>query len=112
MATYERIEEFKTNPASGEITPGDIVSVNHDRYGRKEGLVVGSFTDSVGRQILEVQLEAGEMYRAWYVCFVPVILPYHPCLVYRYPTVTRVRRTVTYTRPITKQRTVERQIYW
>ncbi|KAI6130271.1 hypothetical protein EDD16DRAFT_1078026 [Pisolithus croceorrhizus] len=94
MATYERFEEFKNVPSSGEITPGDIVSVNHDRYGRKEGLVVGSFTDSVGRQILEVQLEAGELYRAWY------------------PTVTRVRRTVTYTRPVTKQRTVERQIYW
>lgn len=94
MATYERIEEFKTVPPSGEITPGDIVSVNHDRYGREEGLVVGSFTDSVGRQILEVQLEAGELYRAWY------------------PTVTRVRRTITYTRPVTKQRTVERQIYW
>lgn len=93
MATYERIEEFKTGPISGEITPGEIVSVNHDRYGRKEGLVVGSFTDSVGRQILEVQLEAGEVYRAWS------------------PTVTRVRRTVTYTRPV-KQRVVERQIYW
>ncbi|KIO12530.1 hypothetical protein M404DRAFT_124479 [Pisolithus tinctorius Marx 270] len=95
MATYERIEEFKTIPVpSGEITPGDIVAVNHDRYGRKEGLVVGSFTDSLGRQILEVQLEAGEMYRAWY------------------PTVTRVKRTITYSRPVTKQRTVERQIYW
>lgn len=31
----------------------------------------------------------------------------------RYPTVTRVRRTVSYTRPpALKQRTVERRIYW
>ncbi|KAF8559148.1 hypothetical protein OG21DRAFT_1503607 [Imleria badia] len=94
MATYERIEEYKS--VSGDITPGDIVAVNHDRYGRKEGLVVGSFTDSVGRQILEVQLEPHEIYQAWY------------------PTVTRVRRTVSYSRPppTIKQRTVERRIYW
>jgi len=96
MATYERIEEYRSVPASGEITPGDIVAVNHDRYGRKEGLVVGSFTDPVGRQILEVQLEPNEIYQAWY------------------PTVTRVRRTVSYVRPppTVKQRTVERRIYW
>ena len=31
--------------------------------------------------------------------------------IHRSPTVTRVRRTVTYTRPV-KQRVVERQIYW
>ncbi|KAF9238796.1 hypothetical protein BU15DRAFT_75019 [Melanogaster broomeanus] len=95
MATYEKIEEFR--PTSGDITPGDIVAVNHDRYGRKEGLVVGSFTDYAGRQILEVQLEPNEIYQAWY------------------PTVTRVKRTVSYTRPAPatiKQRTVERRIYW
>ncbi|KAF8842667.1 hypothetical protein BDN67DRAFT_1009514 [Paxillus ammoniavirescens] len=92
MATYEKIEEYR--PVSGEITPGDLVAVNHDRYGRKEGLVVGSFTDFAGRQILEVQLEANEIYQAWY------------------PTVTRVKRTVSYTRPALKQRTVERRIYW
>ncbi|KAH0839789.1 hypothetical protein J3R83DRAFT_733 [Lanmaoa asiatica] len=96
MATYERIEEYKSVPVTGEITPGDIVAVNHDRYGRKEGLVVGAFTDGLGRQILEVQLEANEIYQAWY------------------PTVTRVRRTVSYSRPAPalKQRTVERRIYW
>ncbi|KIJ20420.1 hypothetical protein PAXINDRAFT_166481 [Paxillus involutus ATCC 200175] len=92
MATYEKIEEYRS--VSGEITPGDLVAVNHDRYGRKEGLVVGSFTDFAGRQILEVQLEANEIYQAWY------------------PTVTRVKRTVSYTRPALKQRTVERRIYW
>jgi len=96
MATYERIEEYKSVPYAGEITPGEIVAVNHDRYGRREGLVVGSFTDSIGRQILEVQLEANEIYQAWS------------------PTVTRVRRTVSYSRPapVVKQRTVERRIYW
>jgi len=92
MASYEKIEEYRS--VSGEITPGDLVAVNHDRYGRKEGLVVGSFTDFAGRQILEVQLEANEIYQAWY------------------PTVTRVKRTVSYTRPALKQRTVERRIYW
>ncbi|KIJ69904.1 hypothetical protein HYDPIDRAFT_171856 [Hydnomerulius pinastri MD-312] len=93
MASYEKIEEYRT--VSGDITPGDIVAVNHDRYGRKEGLVVGSFTDFAGRQILEVQLEANEIYQAYY------------------PTVTRVRRTVSYSRPaVAKQRTVERRIYW
>ncbi|KAF8450675.1 hypothetical protein L210DRAFT_3521002 [Boletus edulis BED1] len=72
MATYERFEEYKAVPVSGEITPGDIVAVNHDRYGRKEGLVVGSFTDTVGRQILEVQLEPNEIYQAWVTLLSPV----------------------------------------
>jgi len=98
MATYERIEEYKSIPISGEIILGDVVSVNHERYGRKEGIVVGRTIDTLGRQILEVQLdsEPGELYQAFY------------------PTVTRVRRTVSYTRPppSLKQRTVERRIYW
>ena len=63
-----------------------------------------------GRQIVEVQFEPGEVYNAWYTQ-----LPLHHLLVAepmmrrRYPTVTRVKRTV-YTRP--KQRTIERHIYW
>ncbi|KAJ7622712.1 hypothetical protein B0H17DRAFT_202463 [Mycena rosella] len=78
-----------------EISPGDIVSVSHGAYGRREGLVVGAHIDYQGRQILEVQIEAGEVYNAWY------------------PTVTRVRRTVSYARPsVGRQRTVERRIYW
>ncbi|EGO02283.1 hypothetical protein SERLA73DRAFT_133212 [Serpula lacrymans var. lacrymans S7.3] len=78
-----------------EIIMGDFVAVNHDRYGRREGMVVGSYVDYAGRTILEVQLEPNEVYAAWY------------------PTVTRVKRTVSYaTRPTIKQRTVERRIYW
>jgi len=93
MAIYEEFKEYV--PATSEIIAGDIVAVNHDRYGRQEGLVVGSRVDFAGRQILEVQLEASnEIYQAWY------------------PTVTRVRRTVSYTRPVTRQRTIERRLYW
>ncbi|KAJ6465977.1 hypothetical protein DFH09DRAFT_1344351 [Mycena vulgaris] len=78
-----------------EITPGDVVAVSHGTYGRREGLVVGAHIDYAGRQILEVQMDAGEVYNAWY------------------PTVTRVRRTVSYARPSAgRQRTIERRIYW
>ncbi|KAH7916242.1 hypothetical protein BJ138DRAFT_1108891 [Hygrophoropsis aurantiaca] len=99
MATYEEIKEYRpmSSVVTGEITPGDIVAVNHDRYGRREGLVVGQYTDYAGRQILEVQIEPNEIYQAWY------------------PTVTRVRRTVSYTRPTVpkiRERAVERRIYW
>ncbi|TFK68490.1 hypothetical protein BDN72DRAFT_841674 [Pluteus cervinus] len=77
-----------------DIIPGDIVAVHHGIGGRQEGLVVGSHFDYAGRQILEVQLE-GSVYYA------------------HYPTVTRVKRTVSYTRPSPqKHRTVERRIYW
>ncbi|KAF9463072.1 hypothetical protein BDZ94DRAFT_1260000 [Collybia nuda] len=77
-----------------DITPGDIVAVRHGMKGRQEGLVIGSHIDHHGRQIIEVQLE-NEVYKAWY------------------PTVTRVRRTISYSRPSAhKQRTVERRIYW
>jgi hypothetical protein len=99
--------------------PGDIVTVNHGNYGRREGLVIGSHIDYAvrplpvvrvsflihlpafsfffsplriqGRQIVEVQFEPGDIYHAWY------------------PSVTRVKRTI-YTRP--KPRTVERHVYW
>ncbi len=50
-----------------------------------------------GRQIVEVQLEPGDIYHAWY------------------PTVTRVRRTTYYPPAIAappKVRTVERRVYW
>ncbi|KAJ7181437.1 hypothetical protein C8R43DRAFT_1116810 [Mycena crocata] len=78
-----------------EISPGDIVAVSHGAYGRREGLVVGAHIDYQGRQILEVQMDAGEMYNAWY------------------PTVTRVRRTVSYARPsVGRTRTIERRIYY
>jgi len=76
---------------SEEIIPGDIVSVNHGAYGRREGLVIGSHIDYAGRQVVEVQFEPGEVYHTWY------------------PSVTRVKRTI-YTRP--KPRTVERHVYW
>jgi len=77
------------------IIPGDIVAVNHGVNGRREGLVIGSHWDYAGRQIVEVQLEPGEIYNAWY------------------PTVTRVRRTISHPRISgPKQRTIERRIYW
>ncbi|CDO69583.1 hypothetical protein BN946_scf184759.g23 [Trametes cinnabarina] len=80
--------------APDDIVPGDIVTVSHTQ-GRREGLVVGSHIDYAGRQIVEVQLEPGEIYHAWY------------------PTVTRVRRTISYTRPSPQhKRTIERTIYW
>ncbi|KAF5364134.1 hypothetical protein D9756_000144 [Leucocoprinus leucothites] len=75
-----------------EIVPGDIVAVRHGTKGRQEGLVVGSHVDYLGRQIIEVQLDA-EVYHAWY------------------PTVTRVKRVVHHSVPRTA-RTIERRIYW
>jgi len=83
-----------------EIVPGDIVAVNHGTLGRKEGLVVGSHIDYAGRQVVEIQFEPGDLYSAWY------------------PQVTRVRRTISYTRPVQnhvqkhQQRTIERHVYW
>ncbi|RPD66802.1 hypothetical protein L226DRAFT_565587 [Lentinus tigrinus ALCF2SS1-7] len=78
---------------SDEIVPGDIVAVQH-ATGKREGLVVGSHVDYAGRQIVEVQLEPGEIYHAWY------------------PSVTRVRRTVSYLPAPQRKRTIERTIYW
>jgi len=79
---------------SDEIVPGDIVAVHHGNYGRKEGLVIGSYTDFAGRQIVAVQLDS-EVYNAWY------------------PTITRVKRTISVARPAAnRQRTIERRIYW
>ncbi|KAF7302208.1 F-box domain-containing protein [Mycena indigotica] len=77
-----------------DIAPGDIVAVTHNAV-RREGIVVGAHIDFAGRQILEVQMDAGEVYNAWY------------------PSVTRVRRTVSYARPsLGRSRTIERRIYW
>ncbi|KAF7332597.1 F-box domain-containing protein [Mycena kentingensis (nom. inval.)] len=81
-----------------EITPGDIVAVTHNQV-RREGIAIGSHIDYSGRQILEVQMDAGEVYNAWY------------------PSVTRVRRTVSYVRPSysyspSRGRTIERRVYW
>ncbi|KIY47146.1 hypothetical protein FISHEDRAFT_45888 [Fistulina hepatica ATCC 64428] len=80
----------------GDVQLGDIVSVNNGISGYKEGLVVGSYSDWAGRQILEVQLEPGNVYHAWY------------------PTVTRVKRVVSVNRPATlpRSRTVQRTVYW
>ncbi|KAK7696128.1 hypothetical protein QCA50_000773 [Cerrena zonata] len=76
------------------IVPGDIVTVNNGQ-GRREGMVVGSHMDYAGRQIVEVQLEPGNVYHAWY------------------PTVTRVKRTISYSGATPhKARTVQRTIYW
>ncbi|KAJ7752538.1 hypothetical protein B0H14DRAFT_2980351 [Mycena olivaceomarginata] len=78
-----------------EIRPGDIVAVSHGTYGRREGLVVGAYIDYAGRQILEVQMDAGDIYNAWY------------------PTVTRVRpHPLLRAPPSSRQRTIERHIYW
>lgn len=75
------------------IYPGDIVAVNHG-LGRREGLVVGSHVDHLGRQIVEVQLES-QVVNYWY------------------PQVTRVKRTVSYGQPARPAyRTVERRIMW
>ncbi|KAI0072994.1 hypothetical protein K474DRAFT_1604145, partial [Panus rudis PR-1116 ss-1] len=73
---------------------GDIVAVNNGLT-KREGLVVGSHIDYAGRQIVEVQLEPGDIYHAWV------------------PTVTRVRRTISYANPNPhKHRTIQRTIYW
>ncbi|KAH9960442.1 hypothetical protein BC827DRAFT_1133015, partial [Russula dissimulans] len=70
--------------------PGDLVAV-HAPTGRQEGVVLDSYLDYAGRQIVKVQLGPGDIYHAWY------------------PTITRVKRTI-YTRP--QQRTFERHVYW
>ncbi|KDR84235.1 hypothetical protein GALMADRAFT_236919 [Galerina marginata CBS 339.88] len=76
------------------IAPGDVVAVRHGMKGRQEGLVIGSHIDYAGRQVIEVQLD-GEVYHAWY------------------PSVTRVRRTISYTRPTpNRHRTIDRRVYW
>ncbi|KDQ64110.1 hypothetical protein JAAARDRAFT_27734 [Jaapia argillacea MUCL 33604] len=80
--------------SDADIQPGDIVAVHHGPYGRREGLVVGAHYDYTGRQVLEVQMEPGEVIRTWS------------------PQVTRIKRTI-YRAPQTHgQRTVERHIYW
>jgi len=79
---------------SDEIVPGDIVAVHHE-YGRREGLVIGSYTDYANRLVIAVRLDNNEVYNAWY------------------PTVTRVKRTISVARPFpNRQRTTERLIYW
>ena len=84
---------LEERPYSFLPQPGDIVAVRHGIKGRQEGLVIGSHIDYQGRQVVEVQLE-GEVYHAWY------------------PSVTRVKRTIAYTRPSPNRRTIERRIYW
>ncbi|KAF9651187.1 hypothetical protein BDM02DRAFT_3091560, partial [Thelephora ganbajun] len=73
---------------------GDIVAVNNGFAGRREGLVVGSHIDHLGRQIIEVQLDS-HVVNYWY------------------PQVTRVKRTISYAQPVRPAyRTVERRIVW
>jgi len=80
---------------SEHIAPGDIVSIQTNSYGKKEGLVIGTHVDWAGRQIVEVQLEPAEIFHAWY------------------PTVTRVRRTIAYSHPSpNRQLTIERRVVW
>jgi len=81
--------------SSEEILPGDIVAVHHGGI-KKEGIVVGSSYDYAGRQMVEVQLDGEAPVPYWY------------------PSVTRVKRTISYTRPTLPQqrRSVERYIYW
>ncbi|KAH8834370.1 hypothetical protein DL96DRAFT_1580342 [Flagelloscypha sp. PMI_526] len=79
-----------------DIQPGDIVAVRHGAAGKKEGLVVGSHIDYAGRTVLEIQLDEGTYYNAWY------------------PSVTKVRRTISYHRPslAAPRRTIERRVIW
>ncbi|KZT60851.1 hypothetical protein CALCODRAFT_492124 [Calocera cornea HHB12733] len=49
-----------------EFIPGDIVSVNRPGIADdREGLVIDTFQDQYGRQIVQVQLDRGEVYRTW-----------------------------------------------
>jgi len=74
------------------ITPGDVVAVRHGFKGRQEGLVIASYLDYAGRQVIKVQLDVdGELVDAW-----------------RHA-VTRVR----YTSGLNNRRTIERRVvYW
>jgi len=82
----ELIEEY--------IAPGDVVAVRHGVRGRQEGLVIGSYFDYAGRQVIKVQLE-GELFHALY------------------PTITRVKRTISYSpSALDRRRTIERRVYW
>ncbi|KAG8999088.1 hypothetical protein FRB94_003338 [Tulasnella sp. JGI-2019a] len=80
-----------------EFLPGDVVSVNVPNEGQREGLVIGTTTDSVGRQVVEIQFDpARPYYRAWY------------------PAVRRVRRAVGYNyypQYVHKAPVIGRQVY-
>ncbi|KAG8975354.1 hypothetical protein FRB90_009556, partial [Tulasnella sp. 427] len=80
--------------------PGDVVAVNTPNSGKREGLVVGTHFDNVGRQIVEIQFDRpGDYYYAWH------------------PLVTRVRRyanTLPYHHyhPRQDRRTLERHVHY
>ncbi|KAJ7189727.1 hypothetical protein GGX14DRAFT_484508 [Mycena pura] len=94
VSARARAPSRSARPDPDPYQPGDYVAVTHSGV-RHEGVVVGAHIDYAGRQIVEVQLDAGQVYNAWY------------------PTVTRVRRTVSYARPSPgRSRTIERRIYW
>ncbi|KIO15542.1 hypothetical protein M407DRAFT_34865 [Tulasnella calospora MUT 4182] len=52
--------------ADADFLPGDVVAVNTPTHGQREGLVVGTHLDNVGRQIVEIQFDRpGDYYYAW-----------------------------------------------
>jgi len=81
--------------SSDLILPGDYVAVSlalSGGIGQKEGTVVGSHYDHLGRHIVHVQLDEGGYQDAWS------------------PHVTRIKKT---TRYYTNQgQRVERTVYW
>ncbi|KAG8810596.1 hypothetical protein FRC19_004425 [Serendipita sp. 401] len=66
-----------------DVGLGDIVSVNIPAQAAsvREGMVVGSHYDRLGRLVLEIQFDGGVMYNAWST------------------QVQKVRRTTTYYQP-------------
>jgi len=84
-----------------DFLPGDVVSVDVPNEGKREGLVIGTTIDNVGRQIVEIQFDRPRPYRVWY--------PYPDTYV------RRVRRSVAYSAPYPhyhKAGLVERQVHY
>jgi len=82
--------------ATPEFLPGDVVSVNVPNEGQREGLVIGTTIDNVGRQVVEIQFDRPNYY-------------------YRalYPYVRRIaRKTVGYPYAYPHYHKVERQIHY
>lgn len=122
------------------LQPGDVVAVSHGAYGRREGLVVGAHIDYAVRfpplfaftcsDVAAIHRVVRSSKCSWNMarcitrgtsCLIspPIYLTSSVfssdglTLAPRYPSVTRVRRTVSYARPsMGKQRTIERRIYW
>ncbi|KAF7353356.1 hypothetical protein MSAN_01524000 [Mycena sanguinolenta] len=100
------------------IAPGDFVAVSHGAYGRREGLVVGSHIDYAVRHI-PLHFSFRFAYAANALTH-PRVARSSKCnwtlarrTMHGTPTVTRVRRTISYPRPsLNKARTIERRVYW